>query len=109
MTGNQGRPSRRQLTFNDMQVRATNAADADTQQHFVGGRFGIGQVSDLKRPVIHRLGGFQEASFHLDLGLRAFSLSLWKRESYPNHAISPFGEEMIRNEIQAFISPSSFS
>src|SRR5205823_13969060 len=81
MAGNHGRPSHRQLTFNDMQVRATNAAGSDTQQNLVGGWFRVRRVRELKRPIIHGLGGIQDAGFHVYFRLRTFSPS-------------PFGERV---------------
>jgi hypothetical protein len=66
MTRNQLRQNRRQVSFNDVQVRAADAASNDPNQDVVGLELGARDLHDLKRTGWIWRDGRKYGSCHID-------------------------------------------
>jgi hypothetical protein len=70
MTRNELRFKRRELSFHDVQVRATNAASNDAKQNMSGAKLGTGNFSNLKKRSRRVRRRRKNGSFHFILSLK---------------------------------------
>jgi len=64
MSRNEWRLARRQLAFDDMQIRAANRTGANAHQHFASTRPGRVRIREDQRIGFNRRYRMQQASFH---------------------------------------------
>src|SRR5262249_49100766 len=64
MAGNDGQDLARQFTFNDVQVGAADAADADFHQNFIFARLWLWRFGQFERVLFDGRGGMKYTGFH---------------------------------------------